>query len=120
MVEDNDLNREIATEILSMTGAMIETAENGKEAVDMVLASDEGYYDLILMDLQMPVMNGYEAAETIRASGREDLKRIPIIAMTADAFADDIRKAEAAGMNGHISKPVDIGKLEEALRRWIR
>ncbi len=68
----------------------------------------------------MPVMNGYEAAKAIRASGREDLAKIPIVAMTADAFADDIRKAEEAGMNGHISKPVDIEKLEEVLRTWIR
>ena len=71
------------------------------------------------MDIQMPVMNGYEAARTIRASGREDLEKIPIVAMTADAFADDIRKSEEAGMNGHISKPVDIQKLEEALQTWI-
>ena len=71
---------------LSMAGAMIETAENGKEAVDMVLASDEGYYDLILMDLQMPVMNGYEATTTLRAMEREDARKIPIVAMTANAF----------------------------------
>ncbi len=68
----------------------------------------------------MPVMNGYEAAKRIRTCGREDLTAIPIIAMTADAFADDIRKSEEAGMNGHISKPVDIQRLEEALRTWIQ
>ena len=72
------------------------------------------------MDIQMPVMNGYQATKTIRSSGRKDLETIPIIAMTADAFADDIRKSEEAGMNGHISKPVDIERLEEALRTWIK
>ena len=120
LVEDNELNIEVASELLDVVGIQVEQALNGKLAVKCVLEHEPGYFDLIFMDIQMPVMNGYEAAETIRASGREDLKRIPIIAMTADAFADDIRKAEAAGMNGHISKPVDIGKLEEALRRWIR
>ena len=75
---------------------------------------------MIFMDIQMPVMNGYEAAKAIRASDREDLKKIPIIAMTADAFADDIRKAEESGMNGHISKPVDIEKFEAALKKWIQ
>lgn len=71
------------------------------------------------MDIQMPVMNGYEASKAIRASGRADLEKIPIVAMTADAFADDIRKSEEAGMNDHISKPVDIERLEEALLKWI-
>ena len=71
------------------------------------------------MDIQMPVMNGYEAVKAIRSSKREDLRQIPIIAMTADAFADDIKKSEEAGMNGHIAKPIDIEKLEEALQRWI-
>ena len=119
VVEDNDLNREIATEILSMTGAMIETAENGKEAVDMVLASDEGYYDLILMDLQMPVMNGYEATTTLRAMEREDARKIPIVAMTANAFLEDIQQSKACGMNEHMSKPLDIDQLQRMLARWL-
>lgn len=119
LVEDNEINIEVAAELLGIVGIQVEQALNGRIAVDTVLKKDPGYYDLIFMDIQMPVMNGYEAARTIRASGREDLEKIPIVAMTADAFADDIRKSEEAGMNGHISKPVDIQKLEEALQTWI-
>lgn len=119
VVEDNDLNREIATEILSMTGAMIETAENGKEAVDMVVASEEGYYDLILMDLQMPVMNGYEATTSLRAMEREDARKMPIVAMTANAFLEDIQQSKACGMNEHMSKPLDIDQLQRMLARWL-
>ena len=119
VVEDNDLNREIATEILSMTGAMVETAENGKEAVDMVQASGSGYYDLILMDLQMPVMNGYEATTALRAMEREDARKIPIVAMTANAFLEDIQQSKACGMNEHMSKPLDIDQLQRMLARWL-
>ena len=119
VVEDNDLNREIATEILSMTGATIETAENGKEAVDMVLASEEGYYDLILMDLQMPVMNGYEATTALRALDRKDAREVPIVAMTANAFLEDIQQSKACGMNEHMSKPLDIDQLQRMLARWL-
>ncbi len=120
LVEDNELNIEVATELLDVVGIQVEQALNGELAVRSVTEHEPGYFDLIFMDIQMPVMNGYEAAEAIRGSGRKDLEQIPIIAMTADAFADDIRKAEEAGMNGHISKPVDIEKLEDALSRWIR
>lgn len=119
VVEDNDLNREIATEILSMTGAMVETAENGQEAVDMVFASEEGYYDLILMDLQMPVMNGYEATTALRAMEREDARKVPIVAMTANAFLEDIQQSMACGMNEHMSKPLDIDQLQRMLARWL-
>lgn len=119
LVEDNEINIEVAKELLNIVGIQVETAMNGKLAVEAVTGKEPGYYDLIFMDIQMPVMNGYEAASAIRASGREDLKQIPIVAMTADAFADDIRKSEEAGMNAHISKPVDIGILTEALRKWI-
>lgn len=119
VVEDNDLNREIATEILSMTGATVETAVNGKEAVDMVLASEEGYYDLVLMDLQMPVMNGYEATEALRAMEREDIRNMPIVAMTANAFLEDIQQSKACGMNEHMSKPLDIDQLQRMLARWL-
>lgn len=119
VVEDNDLNREIATEILSMTGAAVEAAENGKEAVDMVLVSEEGYYDLILMDLQMPVMNGYEATTALRALEREDTKKIPIVAMTANAFLEDIQQSKACGMNEHMSKPLDVDQLQRMLARWL-
>ena len=119
LVEDNEINIEVAKELLSMVGIQVEMAVNGQLAVDAVTEKEPGYFDLIFMDIQMPVMNGYEAAKAIRASGREDLEKIPIVAMTADAFADDIRKAEEAGMNDHISKPVDIERLQEALRKWI-
>lgn len=120
LVEDNELNIEVAAELLDVVGIQVEQALNGRLAVENVFSHEPHYYDLIFMDIQMPVMNGYEAARTIRFSGRKDLRTIPIIAMTADAFADDIRKAEDAGMDGHISKPVDIEKLEDALRMWIQ
>ena len=120
LVEDNELNIEVATELLDVVGIQVESAANGRLAVNRILETEPGYFDLIFMDIQMPVMNGYEATGIIRASGREDLAKIPIIAMTADAFADDIRKSENAGMNGHISKPVDIKKLEDALHAWIK
>lgn len=119
LVEDNEINIEVAKELLGMVGIQVEMAMNGQLAVDAVSEKEPGYFDLIFMDIQMPVMNGYEAAKAIRAFGREDLEKIPIVAMTADAFADDIRKAEEAGMNDHISKPVDIERLQEALRKWI-
>lgn len=119
LVEDNEINIEVAKELLSIVGIQVEMAMNGKQAVEAVKEKEPGYFDLIFMDIQMPIMNGYEAARAIRSSGRKDMEEIPIVAMTADAFADDIRRAEEAGMNGHISKPVDIGKLEEALRQWV-
>ncbi len=120
LVEDNEINIEVAAELLNIVGIQVEQAMNGQLAVECVKEHEPGYYDLIFMDIQMPVMNGYEATRAIRSLGREDLKVIPIIAMTADAFADDIRRSEEAGMNGHISKPVDVQKLEEALKAWIR
>ncbi len=119
VVEDNDLNREIATEILLMTGATVETAENGREAVEMVEASEENYYDLILMDLQMPVMNGYEAACALRAMNRKDIRKIPIVAMTANAFLEDVQRSKACGMNEHMGKPLDIERLHRMLARWL-
>lgn len=119
VVEDNDLNREIATEILSMTGVKIETAENGREAVDMMVASQPGYYNLILMDIQMPVMNGYDATCAIREMERKDAKRIPIVAMTANAFLEDVQKAKASGMNEHMMKPLDVDQLQKMLARWL-
>ena len=115
LAEDNMINREIALEILSFTGADVDTAENGEEAVARFNASDENEYSLILMDIQMPVMNGYEATALIRAANRPDAKKIPIFAMTANTFAEDIAKAHAAGMNGHIAKPIDHTALIQAL-----
>lgn len=119
VVEDNDLNREIATEILLMTGATVETAENGREAVEMVEASEENYYDLILMDLQMPVMNGYEAACALRAMDRKDIRKMPIVAMTANAFLEDVQRSKACGMSEHMGKPLDIERLHRMLARWL-
>lgn len=120
LAEDNDLNREIAVELLSQTGMLLEEAENGKEAVDMFERAPEGYYDMILMDIQMPVMNGYDATVAIRALGRADSGRIPIIAMTANAFAEDVHAAMSAGMNEHIAKPLDLNLLLDCIRRWTK
>ncbi|MBR2801145.1 MAG: response regulator [Erysipelotrichaceae bacterium] len=117
LVEDNLINREIAREILSSTHAEIDTAEDGKIALEKFKDSVEDYYDLILMDIQMPVMDGYEASKAIRALDRKDASTVKIFAMTANAFAEDIAKAYQAGMNEHLAKPVDIAKLMQALRR---
>ena len=118
LVEDNELNREIAGEILQMTGAEVETAENGKIAVEKVEASPKGSYDLIFMDIQMPVMNGYEATAAIRSLPGEKGK-LPIVAMTANAFAEDVQLAKNTGMNGHIAKPLDMNKLNDVLENWL-
>ena len=115
LVEDNEINREIAQMILTQTGFAVETAENGAEAVEMVKASGAGYYDGILMDIQMPVMDGYEATRTIRALEDSALAQIPIIAMTANAFKEDERAALEAGMQAHIAKPLDVEKMMETL-----
>ncbi|WP_294149621.1 response regulator [uncultured Clostridium sp.] len=119
MVEDNEINREIAADILSMSGAAVDTACNGREGAEAFAGSQPGYYDLILMDIQMPVMNGYEAARYIRGMERPDAGTIPIFAMTADAFAEDIEEAEHAGMNGHLAKPLDISAMMRELGRAI-
>ena len=118
LVEDNELNREIGVEILQMTGAEVETAENGKIAVEKVEASPEGLYDFIFMDIQMPVMNGYEATAAIRSLPGEKGK-LPIVAMTANAFAEDVQLAKNTGMNGHIAKPLDMNKLNDVLENWL-
>ena len=118
LVEDNELNREIGAEILQMTGAEVETAENGKIAVEKVEASPKGSYDLIFMDIQMPVMNGYEATAAIRSLPGEKGK-LPIVAMTANAFAEDVQLAKNTGMNGHIAKPLDMNKLNDVLENWL-
>ena len=118
LVEDNDLNREIATEILGMTGVTVETAENGKIAVEKVAAAPEHWYSLVLMDIQMPVMNGYEATAAIRSLPGSRGK-VPIIAMTANAFAEDVQLAKNTGMNEHIAKPLDLNKLNDVLKQWL-
>lgn len=120
LVEDNDINREIAKEIIEMTGAKVEVAENGQIAVDMFKDSAFGYYNLIFMDIQMPVLNGHEATCAIRALSREDAGAIPIVAMTANAFSDDIQASKKAGMNEHMAKPIDFNKLKETMARWLK
>ena len=119
LVEDNALNSEIAKTIIGMTGAEIFTAINGKEAVDMFIEAPENFYDLIFMDIQMPIMNGYEATAAIRSLKRSDARTTPIVAMTANAFAEDVQLAKNAGMNEHIAKPLDLNKLYEVLSRWL-
>jgi len=116
LVEDNELNREIAKDILEEIGIIVEEAEDGSIAVDMVKKSDSGYYDLILMDIQMPYMDGYKATQTIRAFDDRELADIPIIAMTANAFEEDKNKALESGMNSHLAKPINIGELFETLK----
>ena len=119
LVEDNELNQEIAMELLSTTGAAVEVAGNGAQAVELFEASPEGYFDLVFMDVQMPVMNGYEATRRIRQLHRRDAKSIGIIAMTANAFVEDIRLSREAGMNEHVSKPVDFEHLQEIMRKYF-
>lgn len=113
--EDNDINADILTELMSMEGATVERACNGQEAVEMFKAAKEGDYDMILMDIQMPVMTGYEAASAIRAIQTDWARKIPIIAMTANAYADDVQHAFDAGMNAHITKPIDIKIVEKTI-----
>mgnify|MGYP002509876300 FL=1 len=116
LVEDIELNQEIAVEMLSVTGVQVEVADNGKEALDKFERSPEGWYDIIFMDIQMPVMDGYEASKRIRALPRKDAESVWIVAMTANAFVEDIRLSRDAGMNEHCSKPVDPERLQEILR----
>lgn len=115
VVEDNALNMEIARTLLETFGIEVEEAYNGKEAVEGVRTTPPGYYDLILMDIMMPEMDGLEATRTIRQIDREDLKTLPIIAMSANAFDEDVKRSIASGMNGHLSKPVNVSLLKETL-----
>lgn len=115
LVEDNMINREIAREILRSTGVTVDVAEDGRQAVEFFRRVPEGSVDMILMDVQMPVMDGYEATRAIRGSGRRDAKSVPIYAMTANTFAEDVSKAMEAGMNGHLAKPIDIQLLMQVL-----
>ncbi len=117
--EDNELNREIIVELLESHGAVVDTACNGKEALDAYLNSSPGYYRLILMDVHMPEMNGLEATKAIRDSGRPDAATVPVIAMTADVFKEDIRRCREAGMDAHIGKPVELDKLFSTLQRFL-
>ena len=116
IAEDNDINWEIISAMLEEYGIVCDRAENGRECVDFLLAAVPGTYDLVFMDLQMPLLNGLQATREIRFSGREDLQTIPIAAMTADAFAEDVQGCMAAGMNAHISKPIQIDKVLSTIR----
>ncbi len=119
LAEDNDMNREIAVELIGMTGVTVETAVNGLEAVEKIITSPAGYYDLIFLDIQMPIMDGYEAARQIRRLSRDDIKALPIVAMTANAFSEDVEMAKAAGMNDHIAKPVDMNRVMAVLKYYL-
>ena len=119
IAEDNEINSEILLELLHIDGADGEVAENGQLAVELFLATDAGHFDAVLMDVQMPVMNGYEATRCIRSMERADAKTIPIIAMTANAFAEDMKDAKDAGMNDHIAKPIDMEIIRKTLSRYL-
>ena len=119
LVEDIELNREIAEVILEEAGFEVESAPDGTDAVDMVRNSEENYYDVVLMDVQMPIMNGYEATREIRSLPRKDVKNLPIIAMTANALEEDKEAAIKNGMNAHISKPLDMDIFMKVLRQYL-
>ncbi len=119
LVEDNELNTEIAKELLEMTGIHVECVANGAEAVEIVSDRGSEYYDIIFMDIQMPVMNGYDATKAIRALPITDAKTIPIIAMTANAFMADVQEAKNSGMNEHVAKPVELDRLREVMTKWL-
>ena len=120
LAEDNDLNAEIAVELLHLVGLEVDCAENGQEALDMFLQSAPDEYALVLMDIQMPVMNGYDAAKAMRNASHAAASNIPIIAMTANAFRDDVQAALDAGMNGHLSKPIDVDALYKTIAGYVK
>ncbi|MGM9572207.1 MAG: response regulator, partial [bacterium] len=119
VVEDSPINLEIALELLKITGAELSTALDGEEAVEKFKASPEHYYDLLLMDLQMPNLDGYQATEMIRSLERTDSQTVPIVAMTANAFDDDVVKCLTSGMNAHISKPLDLPIFYSVIRKYL-
>lgn len=119
LAEDNELNREIAVEIFKGMGLAVDTAENGKEAYEMIRDSEPGQYSLVFMDIQMPVMDGYEASKKIRQLNNKTLSKIPIVAMTANAFEEDRLQAMESGMNEHLAKPIDMEKLIDILKRLL-
>ena len=119
LAEDNELNQEIAVEILGDAGFTTDVAQNGQIAVDMLRKSEPGYYQVVLMDVQMPVMNGYEAVREIRRFENKELASIPILAMTANAFEEDKKEAIRCGMNAHIAKPIDVKGLFDTLKRVL-
>lgn len=120
VVEDIDINQMVLVKLLGTMGADCDVVENGKEAVDKFLNAPADRYDVILMDIQMPVMNGYEATRAIRASESPAAKKIPIIAMSANAFVDDVRNALDAGMDAHVSKPIVLDDFRNTLREVLQ
>lgn len=120
LVEDNELNQEIAEMLLEDEGLVITTVDNGQKAVETFEASPEFAYDFIFMDIMMPVMDGLTAARRIRALPRKDARSVPIFAMTANAFQDDIRQSMEAGMNAHLMKPLDMEKIRRAMQKYVR
>lgn len=120
LVEDNELNQEIAVEILQEAGFVLDVADDGSVAVEKMKNAEPGQYDLILTDVQMPIMNGYEATRQIRQLNRPGISDLPIIAMTANAFEEDRKTAMDAGMNGHVAKPIDVDRLMEVLREILK
>ena len=120
LAEDNELNWEVARELLSDLGLELEWAEDGRVCLEKFEQSQAGYYDLILMDIRMPHMTGYEAAQAIRKSNHPDASFVPIIAMSADAFPEDIRRCLECGMNDHIAKPIDITEMAKLLERYLK
>ena len=119
VAEDMDINWEVANEILSASGLSMERAVDGKDCIEIFQKSEVGYFDMILMDIRMPVMDGYEATKAIRSMERDD-KNLPIIAMTADAFAGDVQKCLACGMNGHLAKPLDLNECMRVLQHHLK
>ena len=119
LVDDVAINRIIAASLLETTGLAIDEAEDGAEAVKVFAESPENAYDIIYMDVQMPVMNGYDAATAIRALDRRDAKTVPIVALTANAFKEDIDKAIASGMNSHLAKPMDPDRVMEVTFKLV-
>ncbi len=119
-MEDNELNMEIAQFMLESNGILTDEASDGEEAAARFAASAPGDYDMVFMDIMMPKMNGWDAARTIRAMQREDAETVPIFAMSANAFAEDIVNSRIAGMNEHLTKPLDEKKLLEVIRKYLR
>lgn len=119
LAEDNMLNTEVAVMLLQNKGFVVDTAENGLRTLEMFSKSEPGYYDAILLDIRMPLMDGLAAANNIRHLSNSDAKKVPIIAMTANAFEDDIEKSKAAGMNAHLAKPIEPQRLYQTLYDFI-
>ena len=119
LAEDNEVNREIAVLILSQAGFIVDTVQDGQAALETIASSQPGYYQAILMDIQMPVMDGYTATRRIRSLPDPQLSSIPIIAMTANAFSEDRQAAKDAGMQAHISKPLDVGQMMKAIQNVL-